>query len=112
MPKPGLVYIILCKNDTLYTGSTIDLSRRLKEHINGSAANYTKKYPPIKLLYTEEFEHIAIAFKREKQIQRWSQSKKWALINGNKAELERLSECANSTHHKNFKLNTSQSGNE
>ena len=98
------MYILLCKNDTLYTGSTIDLERRLEEHLSGLGANYAKKYPPIELLYTEEYSHVALAFKREKQIQGWSQSKKWALIKGDIRELELLSECNNLTHHKNYTL--------
>ncbi len=104
MDKRGFVYILLCNNDTLYTGSTIDLARRISEHLEGLGANYTKKYRPIQLLYTEEYSHIAMAFKREKQIQGWSQRKKWALVRGDLDELHLLSECINETHHNNYKL--------
>ncbi|MEO9531832.1 MAG: GIY-YIG nuclease family protein [Crocinitomicaceae bacterium] len=104
MSRSGFMYILLCENDTLYTGSTIDLQRRLSEHVSGIGANYTKKFKPVKLLYTEEYSHVALAFKREKQIQRWSQSKKWALVNGDLELLKRLSECINETHYENYYL--------
>ncbi|MFT4601997.1 MAG: putative endonuclease [Arenicella sp.] len=104
MAKPGFVYILLCSNDTLYTGSTIDLERSIEEHISGLGVNYTKKYRPIELLYTEKYVHVALAFKREEQIQGWSQPKKWALVRGDLEELHDLSICTNPTHHKNCLL--------
>ncbi len=63
-----------------YTGSTINLIRRLRQHENGEGANYTRKHLPVKLVYFEEFERIDKAFYREKQIQGWSHAKKKALI--------------------------------
>ena len=101
----GFVYILECSNSTYYTGSTINLERRLTEHVNGEGANYTKKYPPIRLLYVEEYDRIDEAFYREKQIQRWSHEKKRALIEGNIKELQLLAQCRNITHHENYYLN-------
>jgi putative endonuclease len=46
-----------------YTGSTVGLARRLKEHQNGEGVNHTKKRLPIKLVYCEKYSHFAIAFK-------------------------------------------------
>lgn len=107
MDKSGFVYILLCDNDNLYTGSTIDLQRRLDEHMAGLGANYTKKHKPVELLYTEEYSHVALAFKREKQLQGWTNAKKWALIKEDGKALHELSECLNHTHHKNYLLNES-----
>jgi putative endonuclease len=47
----GWMYILLCKNGTYYTGSTIDLERRLSQHQNGEGANHTKKHLPVELVY-------------------------------------------------------------
>jgi putative endonuclease len=87
----GYVYILECSNGMFYTGSTIDLARRFKEHQEGLGANFTKKYLPIKLVYVEIFERIDTAFYREKQIQGWSRKKKMALINNQKDQLPELS---------------------
>ncbi len=97
----GYLYILECSNGTLYTGSTIDLERRLKEHKNGNGANHTKRYPPKKLLYIEEFDKINLAYKREKQIQRWSKGKKLALIEKRYSDLRLLAECMNESHFEN-----------
>ncbi|MER3373919.1 MAG: GIY-YIG nuclease family protein [Allomuricauda sp.] len=78
----GYVYILKCSDGSYYTGSTIDLDKRFKEHQDGMVANHTKKRLPVKLVYVEEYLSIATAFEREKQIQGWSRAKKEALING------------------------------
>ncbi len=82
MPK-GYTYILECSNGSFYTGSTIDLEKRIIEHQNGKGANHTKKHLPVKLVYFEEFQRIDDAFYREKQIQGWSRNKKIALIENN-----------------------------
>jgi len=87
----GWTYILECGDGSYYTGSTIDLPRRFAEHKNGEGANHTKKHPPIKLVYIEEYPRIDFAFNREKQIQGWSRKKKEALISG---KLEQLPEFA------------------
>ncbi|MBU0487206.1 MAG: GIY-YIG nuclease family protein [Bacteroidetes bacterium] len=94
----GYMYILHCANGAYYTGSTIDLERRIKQHQNGEGANFTKKHLPISLVYFEEFSRIDLAFKREKQVQNWSQKKKEALIQGNFNRLHELSICTNETH--------------
>lgn len=77
------MYILECVDNSYYTGSTIDLRRRLRQHQDGEGANYTKKRLPIKLVYYEEFQRIDRAFYREKQIQGWTKAKKKALIDRN-----------------------------
>jgi putative endonuclease len=89
----GFIYILLCSDGSYYTGSTIDLERRLEEHKNGEGANHTKKRLPVELVYFEEFERIDVAFNREKQIQKWSRIKKEALIENNKNLLPDLSKA-------------------
>jgi len=76
------MYILLCADGSYYTGSTIDLERRLAQHQIGEGANHTKKRLPVSLLYYEEYQRIDDAFYREKQVQGWSRKKKEALIEG------------------------------
>ncbi|MCK9449830.1 MAG: GIY-YIG nuclease family protein [Bacteroidales bacterium] len=75
------MYILECSDGSYYTGSTINLERRLLQHQRGEGANHTKKHLPVKLVYFEEYSRIDVAFYREKQVQGWSRQKKEALIN-------------------------------
>jgi len=72
----GYMYILKCNDGTYYTGSTVNLKKRLNEHQSGVGANYTKKRLPVDLVYYEEYPRIDQAFNREKQIQNWSQKRK------------------------------------
>lgn len=99
----GYVYILQCSDGSYYTGSTIDLDKRIMEHQDGKGANHTKKRLPVKLLYVEEYLSIATAFEREKQIQGWSRAKKETLINGEFEALPNLAECKNNSNYKFFK---------
>ena len=74
------VYILECADGSYYTGSTIDLERRLWQHENGLGANFTRKHRGARLVFCEESDSIRTAFEREKQIQGWSRAKKLALI--------------------------------
>jgi putative endonuclease len=89
----GYMYILLCANGSYYTGSTIDLERRLAQHQNGEGANHTKKHLPVNLVYYEEYPRIDTAFYREKQVQGWSRKKKEALIEGNSELLPELAKA-------------------
>ena len=87
----GFVYILECCDGSYYTGSTIDIEKRLIEHNEGKGSNHTKKRLPVNLVYLEEFQRIDDAFYREKQIQGWNRQKKEALINSEEYELPELS---------------------
>lgn len=77
------VYILECADKTLYTGSTNNLEKRLKEHNESKrGAHYTKIRRPVKLLYSEEFATFNSARHREAEIKRWPREKKLALISG------------------------------
>jgi putative endonuclease len=88
------IYIVECSDGSYYTGSTIDLERRLWEHNEGIAANFTKKRLPVKLVFAEQSDSIETAFLREKQVQGWSRAKKLALIEGRMGDLPGLSRYA------------------
>ena len=76
------IYILECVDGSFYTGSTVDLDRRISEHESGEGANFTSKRLPVELVYYEEYLRIDEAFYREKQVQGWSRKKKIALIEG------------------------------
>ena len=86
----GYTYILLCSDDSYYTGSTKDISTRMEQHQNGDGANHTAKRLPVHLLYYEEYDRIDHAFYREKQIQGWSRKKKEALMSGEDYLLSKL----------------------
>ncbi len=74
------VYLAKCKDDSIYTGITTDLERRLKEHQSGIGGKYTKAKKVVGILYTEKFSTRSLASKREAQIKSWRREKKLALI--------------------------------
>ncbi|MCG2787552.1 MAG: GIY-YIG nuclease family protein [Anaerolineae bacterium] len=76
------MYILECADGSYYVGSTKDIERRLWEHQSGLGAKYTSYRLPVKLVYSEEYERVADAFAREKQVQNWSRAKRETLING------------------------------
>ena len=85
------MYILKCANGLYYTGSTIDIDFRMKQHEAGEGSNFTRKHLPVTLVYYEEYSRIDDAFIREKQVQGWSRSKKEALIDGMVGKLPILS---------------------
>lgn len=76
------VYVLRCKDDSLYTGVTTDIERRVNEHNhdNKLAASYTKSRRPVKLVYTESCEDRSQALKREMGIKKLKRKQKEALI--------------------------------
>ena len=88
--KPCM-YILQCKDNSYYVGSTTDLPKRIEEHKQGIGAEYTKHRLPVKLVYYEECLSIKDAFLREKQVQGWSHKKRQALINMKYESLKGLS---------------------
>lgn len=74
------VYILRCKDKTLYTGYSDDVYRRLKAHNDGKGAKYTKARRPCKLVYFEEYETKSEAMSREYAIKRLSRQDKLTLI--------------------------------
>lgn len=96
------VYIVKCSDESLYTGLTNNLERRLKEHNYGLNDNsYTSKRRPVHLIFHQEFMQFEQAEFFEKKIKKWSRAKKLAMANGDWDLLPLLAECKNETHHKN-----------
>jgi len=74
------IYIIECKDGTLYTGWTINIENRLEKHNAGTGAKYTKGRFPVTLRYLEEFDSKEEAMKREWQIKKLKRDKKLQLL--------------------------------
>ena len=74
------VYILRCSDDSLYTGWTNNLEKRIKAHSNGKGAKYTKARLPVELVYFEEFEDKIEAMRREYAIKKLTSKEKLLLI--------------------------------
>ncbi|GHA11572.1 hypothetical protein GCM10008090_21680 [Arenicella chitinivorans] len=76
------VYMLYCADDSLYTGITTDLERRVNEHNHCAhkAARYTRARRPVKLAYAEPCESRSAASQREHQLKRLSRSEKLNLV--------------------------------
>lgn len=86
-------YILRCADNKLYVGSTTDIEERIKRHNAGYVSEFTHLYRPVELVYKEDYDTYQEAFKRERQLKKWSLSKKEALIAG---DIERLKELSKS----------------
>lgn len=76
------VYILECGDGTYYTGSAKDLDQRVKKHGSGRGARYTAGRLPVRLVYSEPFESMSEAQKREWAIKKMTRAGKEALIRG------------------------------
>ena len=74
------VYILKCRDNTLYTGITTDLENRLKKHNSGVGAKYTRGRAPVELMYYESGLDKSQALKREIAIKKLTRIKKEKLI--------------------------------
>ena len=75
------VYMVRCSDNSLYTGITIDVERRVNEHnSSGKGAGCTRSRQPVKLVYREVQPDRSSALKREAGIKRMSKQKKEELV--------------------------------
>lgn len=74
------VYILLCADNTYYTGWTNDVEKRAQTHNQGKGAKYTKSRLPVKVVYIESFETKIEAMKREAEIKKLTRANKEKLI--------------------------------
>ncbi len=86
------VYIMTNRSDTLYTGVTNDLQRRVYEHRQKLIDGFTKRYNIGMLVYYEDTDDVEAAIGREKQIKGWRRSKKIELIESANPQWRDLSE--------------------
>ena len=75
------LYILQCADGTLYTGITVDIGRRVREHnTTRLGAKYTRSRRPVKLVYAKKFRNRAAASRAESRIKRLSRAEKQKII--------------------------------
>lgn len=87
MSEEVYVYLLLCANNTIYTGVTKNLKQRISQHKKGRGANYTKKHGIVSVIGFKSFENRSFAMKEEYRIKKHLNSsnkrylgKLWLLI--------------------------------
>lgn len=79
--KRHYIYIVKCKDNTYYTGYTVDIEKRIQTHNKGKGAKYTQTRRPVELLYSESFDSKREALQREYAIKQLTREQKTKLIN-------------------------------
>jgi putative endonuclease len=75
--KRWYIYMLRCADNTLYTGITTDIQRRIKEHNSKqTGAKYTRAKRPVTLVYSEAIPNRSAALKREAEIKKLSKQQK------------------------------------
>ena len=74
------VYMVRCKDGSLYTGYAKDPEARLARHNSGKGAKYTAGRRPVTLVFTQKFRSLSRALKREHELKQWTRAKKEALV--------------------------------
>lgn len=80
MESVWYLYILRCRDDSLYTGITTDVKKRLEAHRSGKGAKYTRGRGPLEMVYQETCGSHSDALKREYQIKALSRQEKELLI--------------------------------
>ncbi|MEK7166405.1 MAG: GIY-YIG nuclease family protein [Patescibacteria group bacterium] len=70
------VYILMCEDDSFYTGITVDPEARFRKHQEGLGGHYTRSHVPQKIIYIEKQFSKSKALKRELEIKGWSRKEK------------------------------------
>lgn len=83
-------YILRCADKTLYVGHTEDLALREQTHNEGKGARDTATRRPVRMIFAEQHTSSAAATARERQLKRWNQKKKEALIADDRVALSSL----------------------
>jgi predicted GIY-YIG superfamily endonuclease len=78
-----LLYVLKCRDNTLYTGITIDVSRRVQQHNSGTASRYTRSRLPVRLVFSEPCQSRSQALKKEYAMKRLSRKKKEEYLRDN-----------------------------
>ncbi|WP_299031566.1 GIY-YIG nuclease family protein [uncultured Anaerococcus sp.] len=74
------VYILRCGDNSLYTGYTTNVNRRLKTHNRGKGAKYTRSRLPVSLVYYKRVDSKSLALKLEARIKKLTKKEKEALV--------------------------------
>ena len=79
MPEPWYLYMLLCVDNTIYTGVAKDLPKRLAKHAIGKGAKYMRSRLPFTLIHSETLPDHGSALKRELEVKSFPRKKKLAL---------------------------------
>ena len=74
------IYILLCADDSLYTGFTLNIKERILIHEEGKGSKYVRSRLPVKLIYSEKFKTRSEALKREAEIKGWRRIEKIKIL--------------------------------
>lgn len=88
------VYLLQCRDGSLYTGIAVDVDRRYAQHVAGKGARYTRSHPPERVLARFEYPDRASASRAEYSIKQLSAAQKRALCENAAALLDSLLETA------------------
>ncbi len=80
MSAPWVVYMLCCRDGSLYTGMTNHLERRLATHNRGRGAAYTRARLPVTLVWSEAAADRGAALRREAALKRLSRAAKLRLV--------------------------------
>lgn len=80
MEQTWYLYILRCRDDTLYTGITTDVEKRFEAHQSGKGAKYTRGRGPLQLVYRETCGDHSAALKRELEMKKLPREQKQRLI--------------------------------
>ena len=70
------LYVLICSDNTLYTGITNDIEKRIKTHQEGKGSKYVRSRSPFKLIYSEMHIDKSSACKRESEVKGWTRKEK------------------------------------
>ena len=84
MNQTWYLYILRCRDGTLYTGITTDVDKRFEAHATGKGAKYTRGRGPLTVVYRETCGDHSAALKRELEIKKLTRQEKEALVTGDR----------------------------
>jgi putative endonuclease len=80
------VYLLRCSDDSIYSGYTTDVERRVREHNAGTGAKYTRGRTPVEVCHVETYASRSAALSREYAIKELTRTQKEALIERGSSE--------------------------
>lgn len=76
---PWFVYIVRCRDGSLYTGATNDLDKRVRAHNDGKGARYTRSRRPVELVFSRRARDKSSALRQEYRLKQLTRAEKLAL---------------------------------
>jgi putative endonuclease len=80
MSEPHFFYMARCADQSLYSGTCLDVALREMRHNEGKGAKYTRSRRPVKIIYTETHADLSSARKREAEVKKWPKARKESLV--------------------------------